>query len=75
MNYQQYIMTPAWKAKAAETKKRDGNRCKWCGSPDNLEVHHLSYAHLGNERPNEIITLCHGCHTCATVYNRLQRTP
>ncbi|ACZ29618.1 HNH endonuclease [Xylanimonas cellulosilytica DSM 15894] len=44
-------------------KERDGYRCVWCGSADNLEVDHIvRYADGGSNTPDNLRTLCHGCH-------------
>lgn len=45
--------------------QRDGYRCQWCGSTENLHVHHiLSFAENPNLRlePSNAITLCKKCH-------------
>ena len=48
--------------------KMDDFKCQFkvgrfkCGCKTNLEVHHLSYKNLGNERFKELITLCHRHH-------------
>lgn len=44
-------------------RTRDKNRCRWCGSPRILEVHHIEYRSQGgtNEQHN-LITLCKEHH-------------
>jgi HNH endonuclease len=47
----------------AGVRRRDGHRCRWCGSADNLHVHHVRYRSEGG--PNgarNLITLCGSCH-------------
>lgn len=73
-NYAAYIASDAWKVKATATKKRDGNRCAWCGNPASLQVHHLTYQRIGNEIESDLITLCNGCHAIATAHARLVRS-
>jgi 5-methylcytosine-specific restriction endonuclease McrA len=48
----------------AKVKKRDGYRCVKCGTRKRLEVHHLSYAHQGDELNHleDLVTLCRSCH-------------
>lgn len=44
-------------------RNRDGNRCRWCSDPDELQVHHINYRSQGG--PDEdwnLITLCGECH-------------
>jgi 5-methylcytosine-specific restriction endonuclease McrA len=49
--------------------ERDGWRCQFCGSMQNLQVHHLKYRSQsgGDEEPN-LITLCAECH--AAVHSK-----
>lgn len=61
-----YYQSPRW----AEIRKArlvyDGYRCVDCGhdgSDMRLEVHHLTYDRFGgNERLEDLQTLCNGCH-------------
>ena len=44
--------------------QRDRWRCQSCGSTVGLEVHHVqSRSHLGEDSEENLITLCHGCHS------------
>ena len=60
-DYYEYIASEEWRAKADAIKARDGH-CLLCGSTYHLDAHHLTYAHLGDERPDELVTLCRRCH-------------
>ena len=64
--YRKYIVSAAWKRRAREAKERAGWRCQTCpdeGTPDApLGVHHLTYAHLGNEPPEDLLVQCEQCH-------------
>jgi 5-methylcytosine-specific restriction endonuclease McrA len=62
VDYATYIKTSRWKQRREEAKRRAGNRCLVCNSGDRLEVHHRSYANLGNERPEDLTVLCADCH-------------
>lgn len=61
-SYDDYLKSPAWEAKRKEILERDGRRCTVCGTAKNLEVHHLTYDHFGDELPEELVTLCRKCH-------------
>jgi 5-methylcytosine-specific restriction endonuclease McrA len=42
---------------------RDGWRCQFCGSLAGAEVHHIEpRSHLGDDREENLITLCSACH-------------
>jgi len=44
--------------------RRDSWRCQFCGSMINLEVHHQQFrSHSGPDHEDNLITLCHGCHS------------
>ena len=69
MDYYIYIHSEAWRKKRLKRLKMDGFKCQHrigllfkCGAKTNLEVHHLSYKNLGNERFKELITLCRKHH-------------
>ncbi|MDA2913595.1 HNH endonuclease [Acidobacteriia bacterium AH_259_A11_L15] len=43
--------------------ERDGWRCQNCGRSNELQIHHIiSRSHLGNDREENLITLCANCH-------------
>lgn len=51
-----------WQAIREAILKRDQKRCVECESEDDLHVHHITYKHKGYEFPEELVTLCQGCH-------------
>jgi len=64
-NYYEYIRSDEWKKKAEEAKAKAGNRCQFCNRSRveiQLEAHHRTYEHLGNEQPGDITVLCRNCH-------------
>lgn len=44
---------------------RDNNRCVCCGDTAR-DVHHLTYRNSGNEKPEELASLCGLCHMACT---------
>lgn len=62
LGYKAYMQSPQWEVKRSQTVQGDGNRCRKCGRIGKLEVHHISYIRLGQERPEDLMTLCHDCH-------------
>ena len=65
VNYQAYILSDAWRAKAESAKKRAGYRCQLCNSHRDevqLETHHRTYERLGHEDPEDLTVLCADCH-------------
>jgi hypothetical protein len=65
IDYNTYINSPEWRAKANAAKQRAGNRCQVCNRPSSeiqLNAHHRTYERLGNENPDDITVLCRDCH-------------
>jgi formylmethanofuran dehydrogenase subunit E len=73
IEYERYIQSPEWKAKADRAKYIMGYRCQVCYSSRNIEAHHRTYERLGNEWPTDITVLCDDCHELFHNHRRLQR--
>lgn len=67
--YTTYIGSAKWKRKRLEIFKRDGC-CQVCQYKKYLQVHHLSYANICNERDEDLLTLCEFCHKELHIYER-----
>lgn len=57
-----YLRSEKWKAKRQEALEGADHRCQVCNSPHELEVHHRTYEHWGNEQPGDLTVLCRTCH-------------
>jgi 5-methylcytosine-specific restriction endonuclease McrA len=67
VNYKAYMQSDAWEKKRTKRLIKDKYTCQDCGQVGHkqgnwLEVHHLTYKNLGNEKLNELLTLCVACH-------------
>lgn len=60
--YKQYLQTPHWRAFRANVLARARGYCAQCRESRQLEVHHLHYETLGDERESDVSALCHECH-------------
>jgi phage terminase large subunit GpA-like protein len=72
MTYAEYISSDAWRIRRGQRLKKDRQRCQGCGSGDSLHVHHRCYDRLGNELPEDIITVCEICH--GFIHQEQERT-
>lgn len=55
--------TRTYKQLRRQVLERDGWRCQSCGGLSNLQVHHSrTRGHLGDDREENLITLCESCH-------------
>ncbi len=61
-SYENYLRSTHWKDVRRQVLMRDKHRCVDCGSRGLLQVHHLTYDRLGNERMTDLTTLCRSCH-------------
>jgi 5-methylcytosine-specific restriction endonuclease McrA len=60
--YNEYLHSEWWLCRKADAIRRAGYRCQKCGSIARLQVHHVSYLRLGNERDEDLMVLCAKCH-------------
>lgn len=63
MDYKEYLQSEQWQKRRNEALINDGFRCKICKSEENLNVHHLTYERLGEEKDEDLIVLCERCHS------------
>ena len=56
------LASSSWRAKKEIVLRRDLGRCRGCASAPASEIHHLTYAHLGEELLFELVALCRSCH-------------
>jgi 5-methylcytosine-specific restriction endonuclease McrA len=68
-----YYASRAWAARRAKVFKRDNYTCQACRDRPATEVHHLSYAHFGEEPLFELTSVCEACHQRITTRDRLGR--
>lgn len=63
--YYEYLASSAWGVKRAKVIERCRNVCEGCAGAPVAQVHHLTYAHVGNELLFELVGLCDRCHEIA----------
>ena len=61
-SYKRYLKSDKWDTIRNAVIERDNYQCAICSSPDNLHVHHLTYENVVNEKDEDLVTLCKGCH-------------
>lgn len=72
MNYQEYILSEAWAKKRQFALLKAKNKCQLCSFEHELDVHHLSYKNLGNEKDKDLLVLCRRCHRDLHFFMELQ---
>jgi 5-methylcytosine-specific restriction endonuclease McrA len=77
--YRKHITSSKWRHGAARLSElqASGHQCRLCpkeATPDDpLEVHHRTYANLGDERAEDLTALCHECHREVTNFLRARQ--
>ena len=67
MNKEQYklvVQTDCWKLRI-ETYLKNNPWCEVCGNAEPglpLQVNHLTYARIGEERDSDLVAVCRSCH-------------
>ncbi len=64
-NYNAYLLSPQWKIIASLIRRMYEGKCQTCGSTDNLNVHHTTYAFVYHELENiyTLMLICKDCHS------------
>ena len=65
--YHSYLQSSTWKARRKAKLQQAKYKCKRCGERIGLQVHHLNYDRLGDERTDDLIVLCRACHWVADI--------
>lgn len=60
--YDAHLKTEKWASLRARVLARAQGRCEGCDSDTAVEVHHLTYKHLGDEFLWELQAVCRSCH-------------
>jgi hypothetical protein len=60
--YQAYLCSREWSEKKQPVLDRCGGMCERCHVNEVVCVHHLTYEHKYDERPEELAAWCKGCH-------------
>ncbi len=62
VDYTKHINSDRWARRRLRAIDEVGGVCQVCGSTDRIQVHHLSYDNLGNEKPEDLLVVCRECH-------------
>lgn len=73
--YAAYLKSSKWRQRRRAKLQEANYECerKDCHERDRLEVHHLTYERLGNERSDDLIVLCQSCHWGADEFRKGNR--
>jgi hypothetical protein len=61
--YRTVMGSPGWRRRRARVLRAAGRRCQTPGCTARaVDVHHVTYARLGHERPGDLLAVCEPCH-------------
>ena len=60
--YAEYLQSEEWQEKRIDVMNRDGFSCVLSKKTQNLQIHHLTYARVGNEDLSDLVTLNRDVH-------------
>ncbi len=64
--YVRHLHSEMWQKMRRAKLKETGGHCERCGcselTGERLEIHHLTYERLGNERREDLKVVCQACH-------------
>lgn len=70
----EFYQSQDWSILRTATLKRDGGRCRMCGSRANLQAHHLRPRFKsGEDNLANTITLCEACHDTLHPHSIIRR--
>lgn len=62
-DYERRLASPSWAGLRHSVIRAQRGLCAGCGlRRSRLELHHLHYRTLGQERPEDVVALCRWCH-------------
>lgn len=64
-DYGKYLLTRHWRKVREKKMKEQGyicERCKKKFKTPQLQIHHLTYENIGNEKMEDLMCLCTNCH-------------
>lgn len=61
-NYENYINSAEWDERREKYFSTHERKCYFCGSTNNVQLHHVTYENLGSESDEELEPLCRDCH-------------
>lgn len=66
--YQKYLNSKYWKEFRQKALDHYGHKCCWCGAEEEdtvFNVHHVRYGDRYDEELENVVILCHSCHSKA----------
>lgn len=72
-SYKKYIQSDAWRIRCEMFYRTHHKICAACGNDRTIHLHHMTYAHLGEEHDADLVPLCRNCHDEYHEQNGVQK--
>ena len=73
-----YLKSEHWRRMRKHIYEKYKGKCKKCGrafSSEHMNVHHLTYKRIGNEKDSDLTLLCETCHQLLHATRNKNRKP
>lgn len=60
--YSKYLDSKEWLKRKKDYYSKHPKECAICRTKQDIDLHHMSYRNLGNERDSDLVPLCHPHH-------------
>lgn len=60
--YSGYLSSPLWRERRDLIIQRAKGECEVCRTRAAYQIHHLTYARVGRELPDDLVAVCDRCH-------------
>jgi len=61
--YHAFLTSPRWKIRRAQFYATHSRACSACHSRTKVDLHHKTYERRGYEADQDLVALCHDCHS------------
>jgi phage terminase large subunit GpA-like protein len=71
--YHEYLQSPEWKEFRNKAFEHYGKKCAHCKRTKRLQIHHVTYANIFNEKLEDVMVLCDLHHK--KIHGLIKRVP
>lgn len=71
--YAQYLKSDEWARKREKLFLLVGRQCEFCKKSGIVEVHHLVYDRIENERLTDLVVVCKECHPILDTHRKAHK--
>lgn len=73
--YEDYLRSKRWLRRRQQYARTHPKQCAVCHATERLQLHHVTYAHLGHEHNADLRWLCDLCHSTVHTMAEISLDP